>query len=94
MVRTPLVMSGDVAYWRALAEERKRQIDALHARLLAVIEAVPDAQLRAFLAALDVAPPAWSQEIDALKATTDLDRDDVTNVLSDLWRRVAIDHSP
>ena len=87
-------MSDEVAYWRALAGERKRQIDALHARLLAAIEAVPDAQLRAFLGALDVAPPVWSQEIDAMKNTTELERDDVTNVLADLWRRVAADQSP
>lgn len=83
-------MSDEAAYWRALAKERKRQIDTLRARLMAAIEAVPDTQLRAFLGALDVAPPAWTQEIDTM-TTTELERDDVTNVLAELWRRVALD---
>lgn len=87
-------MSDDLEYWHALAEERKMQIETLRARLLAAIEAVPEAQLRAFLGALDVAPPVWTREIDAIKTTTELERDDITNVLGDLWRRVAADHSP
>ena len=84
-------MSDDLEYWRTLAEERQRQLEALRARLLAAIDAVPDHGVRAFVSALDTARPAWLRELDAITAAVELEPADVVNTLDDLWRRVSSD---
>ena len=86
-------MNNDVQYWRALAEERQRQLESLRTRLLAAIDSIPDAYVRAFVSALDTSRPAWLRELDAMTTAIDLEPSDVTGVLDDLWRRVAADAS-
>lgn len=94
MVRPPMVtMLEELEYWRALAYERERQIETLRTRLLAAIDAVPDAHLRAFVSSLDATRPSWVRELDFLTATAEIEPTEVTTMLDDLWRRVAVDHT-
>ncbi|HVR40531.1 MAG TPA: hypothetical protein VMU84_15655 [Thermoanaerobaculia bacterium] len=75
--------------WRAVAEERQREIERLRAQLLAAIDAIPDANVRAFITALDAEQPAWLRELDVMRASSALESAEVTSVIEDLWRRVS-----
>lgn len=78
---------SDAAYWRALAEERGRQLDELRALLLRVVEGIGDAHLRALLSALDTSRPAWLRALDDMPSTTKLEPGEVLAVLDELWRQ-------
>ena len=82
-------MSEDIHYWRTLALERQREIEALRARLLALLERTPDAHFHAVAAALRQSGAPWVHTLDTMITTAAVEPDDVTIVLEDLWRRVA-----
>ena len=82
---------GELEYWRALAEERQRQLVELRALVLAAIDGVPDAHVRAFVSALDASRPAWIRELDSMEAALRSEPSNALTELDDLWRRVAAD---
>ena len=86
-----MVMDDELAYWRTLAEERKRQLDALRALLLSAIDSIGDAHVRAFVSALDTTRPSWQRELDLLPSTTELESAQVDTILADLWRQLSAD---
>jgi hypothetical protein len=84
-------LEAEAGYWRELAEERQRQLVELRARLLAAIDTIPDAHVRAFATALDVSRPSWLRELDAMSADGAPEPAEVLGILDDLWRQVAAD---
>jgi hypothetical protein len=81
----------EVAYWRALAEERLRQLEELRALLLTAIDSIGDAHVCAFVTAMDTGRPSWLRELDLMPSTTALEPAQVMTVLADLWRQIAAD---
>jgi hypothetical protein len=79
---------SEAAFWQALAEERGRQLEELRALLLAAIDGIGDAHLRALLGALDTTRPSWLRALDELPSTTDLQPAEVLPALDELWRQV------
>ena len=75
--------SADVAYWRTLAEERGRELDALRERLRDVLVRMPE----------HYAAPVtgWLREPDRMEPLHELRAADVASVLDDLWTRVDAD---
>lgn len=78
---------ADVAYWRELAAQYRRELEALRARVLRYLES-PSENAAALLCAAQ-AQPGWLEEIDRLSA--ELKATDVKTALDDLWDRVARD---
>ena len=88
-----MVSEEDLVYWRTLAIERGRALDALHARLRAALETIPEEQLPAFAAALSGRLAGWMHEPDRMEPLSELRSSDVKSVLDELWTRVANDGS-
>lgn len=85
-------MSGDdLAYWRTLALERGRALDALHARLRAALALVPEERLADFVDALNGRLTGWMREPDRMEPLFEPRPSDVAAVLDDLWTRVESD---
>ncbi|HEV7767753.1 MAG TPA: hypothetical protein VGQ76_22310 [Thermoanaerobaculia bacterium] len=82
-----------VAYWRTLAIERQRELETLRERFLGLIDGISDKHARALFDMLDDSRAPWLRTLDELTTTSIVDPDDVTVVLTDLWRRVAADAS-
>ena len=80
-------MNDDVEYWRELATQYQRELEALRARVLRYLESPTDNAAALLCAAK--AQPGWLEEIDRidgeLKATV------VKTALDGLWDRVARD---
>jgi hypothetical protein len=93
MVGTALVTgaAAELAYWRALAEERGRRLEELRALLLTAIDGIADEHVRAFVTALDTGRPSWLRELDGMRSTLALEPAQILSVLDDLWRQVAAD---
>jgi hypothetical protein len=85
--------NDDVAYWRTLAIERQRELETLRARLLDLIDGIPDQHARVLFDMLDDSRAPWLRTLDALMTTASVESDDVTIVLDELWRRVAANAS-
>jgi len=83
------VSEQDVEYWRELAEQYKRELEALRARVLRYLDAPAD-NAAALLCAAE-ARPGWMQEIDRIDANAPPKTTDVKTALDDLWNRVAAD---
>jgi hypothetical protein len=88
-----MVENDDVAYWRTLAIERQREIETLRARLLNLIDNIPDQHARALFDMLDESRAPWLRALDELTTTVAVETDDITTVLDDLWRRVGANAS-
>lgn len=88
-----MVTNDDVAYWRTVAIERQRELEALRARLLRIIDGIPDRHAGALFNLLDDSRAPWLLTLDQLTTTSTVESDDVNAVLTDLWRRVAVDTS-
>lgn len=84
---------AELEYWKALAEERRRRIEQLQARLRAALDAVPDAQVERLIASIDSRREGWMGEIRRMESNSDLMQDDVLGTLDDLWTRVAADRT-
>lgn len=82
-----LVSEEDVAYWRELAAQYRRELEALRARVLRYLES-PAENAAALLCAAE-AQPGWLDDLDRLDA--ELKPDDVKTALDELWTRVARD---
>ncbi len=80
-------MSDDVEYWRELAAQYQRELEALRARVLRYLES-PSDNAAALLCAAK-AQPGWLDEIDRIDG--ELKATDVKTALDDLWDRVARD---
>jgi hypothetical protein len=78
----------DIDYWRTLAQERQREIEALRERLVSLIDLVPDGALLSIMGAIDRAHAAWWRELDSLTPSADVVPSEILSVLDDLWRRV------
>lgn len=81
----------DVAYWRTLAEERGRALDALHERVRNALAVIPEEHVATFVAALSGRTPGWTREPDRMEPLHELRTSDVDTVLTELWARVAND---
>ncbi len=81
----------DVAYWRTLAEERGRALDALHERMRNALAVVPEEHVATFAAALSGRVAGWTREPDRMEPLYELRTSDVDPVLAELWARVASD---
>lgn len=81
----------DVVYWRTLAEERGRALDALHERLRNALAVLPAEHVPAFAAALSGRAPGWMREPDRMEPLHELRAADAGTVLAELWARVAND---
>jgi hypothetical protein len=80
-------VNDDVEYWRELATQSQRELEALRARVLRYLES-PSDNAAALLCAAK-AQPGWLEEIDRIDA--ELKATDVKTALDDLWDRVARD---
>jgi len=69
----------ELAYWRQLAQQYRREIDALRARLLQLAESAPQ------LFTGDLAE--WMKDIDRIESHAELRPADVVTALDDLWKR-------
>lgn len=87
------MVENDLEYWRTLAIERQRELEALRERFLGLIDGISDKHARALFDLLDDSRAPWIRALDQLTTTSVVDLDDVTVVLTDLWRRVAADAS-
>jgi hypothetical protein len=85
------VSEEDVVYWRTLAEERGRALDALHQRLRNALALVPEEHVAAFASALTGRGAGWTREPDRMEPLSELRVTDVDSVLGELWTRVAAD---
>jgi hypothetical protein len=83
------VSEDDVAYWRTLAEERGRALDALHERLRNALSRLSDQQFASFVAAMNGA--GWLCEPDRMEPLFELRQSDAAAVLEELWSRVQRD---
>ena len=81
----------EVAYWRTLAEERGRALDALQARISRAYALLPDEHVVAFAVALSGA--GWAAEPERMHPLSTLQVTDVDSVLRDLWARVEADRN-
>ena len=75
----------DLEYWRELAAQYKRELDALRARVLRYLES-PSENAAALLCAAK-AQPGWMEELNRLDST--IKATDAQSALNDLWKRVA-----
>jgi len=83
------VNQDDVVYWRTLAEERGRALDALRERLRNALAHLPEEHIASFVAALH--GTGWMCEPDRMEPLSAMRESDVASVLEDLWARVAGD---
>ena len=81
-------MSDEVEYWRELAAQYQRELEALRARVLRYLESPAPENAAALLCAAE-ARPGWMQEIDHIDA--EVKQVDAKSALDDLWNRVAAD---
>jgi hypothetical protein len=81
-------VSDEVEYWRELAAEYQRELEALRARVLRYLESPAPENAAALLCAAE-ARPGWMQELDRIDAGTK--QVDAKSALDDLWNRVAAD---
>ena len=81
----------ELLYWRTLAIERGRALDALHARLREAIALVGDEHFAEISAALGGRLTGWTREVDRMESGAELRSTDVFATLDDLWKRVAAD---
>src|SRR6185503_12545065 len=65
MDRTPLVSEQDVEYWRELAAQYQRELEALRARVLRYLDA-PQPENAAALLCAAKALPGWMEELDRI----------------------------
>ena len=80
----------EVIYWRTLAEERGRALDALHERLRRALAIIPEEHLATFAAALG-GRGGSSREPDRMEPLSELRPSDAASVLDELWTRVEAD---
>lgn len=78
----------ELQYWRALAEERGRQLEALRGRLLAVLESSPDAPV-SLLAGSFWRQEGWLDELDRIDWPAAVHPDEVFTMLHEVWERTA-----
>lgn len=84
-------MSDDLEYWRELAAQYQRELEALRARVLRYLES-PEGENAAALLCATQARQGWMQEIDRIEsASQTTKRADAETALNDLWNRVAAD---
>ena len=81
-------MSDEVEYWRELAAQYQRELEALRARVLRYLESTAPEHAAALLCAAE-ARPGWMQEIDRIESG--IKQTDAKTALGDLWNRVAAD---
>ena len=80
----------DVEYWRELAAQYQRELEALRARVLRYLDA-PQPENAAALLCAAKALPGWMEELDRI--APELQPAEVQKALEDLWTRVARDES-
>ncbi|PYQ27667.1 MAG: hypothetical protein DMF56_18835 [Acidobacteria bacterium] len=81
-------MSDDLEYWRELAAQYQRELEALRARVLRYLES-PEVENAAALLCATQARPGWMQEIDRIDV--EIKQTDAKSALDSLWSRVATD---
>jgi hypothetical protein len=79
------VSEADLEYWRELAAQYRRELEALRARVLRYLDS-PSENAAALLCAAK-AQPGWLEELDRLDAQPKAA--DVKTALENLWDRVA-----
>lgn len=75
---------SELQYWRALAEERGRELDTLRGRVEAVAALANDARTALLSAGLSA---AWLEQLQSVHSP-ELEPGDVATVLGELWSRV------
>ena len=86
-----MTIDEELLYWRTLAIERGRALDALYARLRDAIALVGDEHIAELAVALDGRLAGWMREPDRMESLAELRSTDVLATLEDLWKRVAAD---
>jgi hypothetical protein len=81
-------VNDEVEYWRELAAQYQRELEALRARVLRYLESPAPENAAALLCAAE-ARPGWMQELDRIDAG--IKQVDAKSALDDLWGRVAAD---
>lgn len=81
----------ELAYWRTLAIERGRALEALHGRLRNALALVGKEHFPELSAALGGRLTGWMREPERMESLSALQSTDVLNALDDLWKRVAAD---
>lgn len=81
----------ELAYWKTLAIERGRALDALHERLRDAIAMAPDSVVADLAAALQGRLTGWIREPDRMEPLAELRNSDVLTELEHLWNRVTTD---
>ena len=76
---------AEAAYWRALAEQYRGELQGLRARVLRYLEA-PAENIDALLAAARA-----TSDVDRIDAASEPKPADVKTALDELWNRVAAD---
>jgi hypothetical protein len=85
------VSSEELIWWRTLAEERERELEALHVRLRRALSLLPPDQFATLAAAIDGRTGNWIHEPDRMAPRAELRPTDVLSALEDLWMRVDAD---
>ena len=83
--------SEELTWWRTLAEERGRELEALQLRLRQALSLLPPDQFATLAAAIDGRTSNWIHEPDRMAPLAELRPTDVVAVLDDLWMRVDAD---
>ena len=84
------LVSEEIEYWRELAAQYQRELEALRARVLRYLDA-PSPENAAVLLDAAHARLGWMDEIDRIDSAAELKTTDVKTALDDLWFRVAGD---
>ena len=77
----------DVEYWRELAAQYQRELEALRARVLRYLDA-PQPENAAALLCAAKALPGWMEELDRI--APELQPAEVQKALEDLWTRARV----
>jgi len=81
----------ELEYWRTLATERGKALEALYGRLHTALELISDEHFAAASEALTGRMLGWMKETDRIDALAGVRDADVLALLDDLWKRVAAD---